>query len=271
MIVVLGAGGMLGSTICKLHKKAVKGYTRKELDVCRPTQVVEMLKRDKPEAVINCAGVVPRSPQFSSEYMAFRVNAEVPWSIAELCTRYGTRLIHVSTDCVFKGDHGPYNERSNTDDLELYGLSKARGEFIQHPHLVVRTSFVGLPDPGQRGLLYWLSQQRSRKVGIPAYRAVMWNGVTVDTLADILVRTAPLTKVWGIRHIVGPDVLSKGQLLEIVNKVYEWGLEDYFEPTLKPACNRTLSTEYGDVPVSPVYQDTFVRMVTRMRKRLGDV
>lgn len=270
MILVFGAGGLLGSTICKLYPHEVLGLTYQDLDVRHKNRVFDILKEHRPDAVINCAGITPRSPSINKEYTAFRVNAEVPWTLSELCTRLDIKLIHMSTDCVFSGTDAPYTERSTTDARDLYGMSKAKGEFIVYPHLVIRGSFVGFPDPNGRGLLSRIADMRETNGDIPAYSRVLWNGVTVDTMADILMELARSSRVWGIRHIFGADTLTKQQVLGIANKIYQWGLEDRFVSVDTPVSNRCLSSDFSDVTSLDYYRYTFAKMVARMRKRLGD-
>ncbi len=57
--------------------------------------------------VINCAGLVKQREAPDSEFM--RVNAYGPHRLAEVCDRASARLIHISTDCVFRGP-GPHGE-----------------------------------------------------------------------------------------------------------------------------------------------------------------
>lgn len=260
MIGVLGYRGLLGSTICKLHpdKTAKVPFASQEF-------LDEVLKAQPFDTIINCIGVVPNSPRQSD---MFPINSEFPRWLAERCTKYGIRLIHVSTDCVFDGKRGAYVESDSPNSSKDYGMSKAGGEMVYSPHLVVRTSFVGLPDPAGRGLLAWLVENSTKVVH--GFRRSMWNGITTTTLADILVDLAPRTRVWGVRHIFNlNDPISKYELLRLANQVY--GLHCLVYPIEFPIIDRTLSTMYGDIPVLYQHQlsKSYSTMLSEMENRLG--
>jgi len=270
MIVVLGAGGLLGSTICKLHPKDTIGYTRSELDVTNLQDVRRVLEEDKPDAVINCAGIVPNSPR--KEDMPY-VNGEFPHILEEMCTKLDIRLVHVSTDCVFDGLSGfdramTYNEHSTPNAREEYGWTKAQGEFIRPPHIVIRTSFVGLPDPKGHGLLAWLRRNRGKSV--PGWINVLWNGWTVDQIADTLVDLAYRRRIWGLFHLVG-EPISKYTLLQVVNQIYGFECSIRREEA-SVATSRVLSTVYPEIErLYPLqFTKSFKILAQWMKERLGN-
>jgi dTDP-4-dehydrorhamnose reductase len=270
MIAVLGAGGLLGSTICKLYAKDVVGFSHKELDIRHKNAVKKTLSDLQPDVVINCAGLTSHNKSINSKGAAVQTNSDAPWKLSEICSSLGIRLIHISTDCVFDGHGGPYSETSPTNGKSVYSWTKMRGEFLQSPHLVIRTSFVGLPDPNGRGLLAWLHRQHRLDEAALGYINVMWNGLTVDALADILVELAYMPRVWGIRHIFGPQVMSKKTLLEVVSSIYGWNVN--IVPASVPVSSRILISNYDDVPYpESIYRGSFAHLVAHMRKRLGDV
>lgn len=242
MIVCFGSKGMLGSWLCALYPKEIVGFSRAEADITDYQQVKAALDAVKPDVVINAAGVV--KSRYNTDY--FGVNAEGPRVIALACDEKNIRMVGVSTDCVFKGDRGDYGEADTPDTEDAYGVSKLMGEVFYRPHLTVRTSFVGWPDPAGRGLLAWLTQQKYNSI-VPGYANVLWNGLTVWAMCHYLVELAH-SPIYGVMHLHG-QTLSKFHLLETVNKVYGW---DYsISPVNEPVLNRTLRTVRSDVPYIP--------------------
>lgn len=260
MIGVLGYRGLLGSTICRLHRSQTA-----KLPFISQRGLEEILKAHPFDTIINCLGVVPNSArQQQMEY----VNGYFPVWLSERCTKYNIRLLHISTDCVFSGKAGAYVESDTPDPTTPYGLSKANGEVLHTPHLVVRTSFVGYPDPGGRGLFAWLVGKAGQTVR--GYRQAYWNGLTVDTLADILVDLAPRERVWGLRHIFNTkETTTKYELLRMANRLYD--LKCFIMPVDFPSIDRTLSTNHDDIVI--LYRQqlnrSYAAMLSEMENRLG--
>lgn len=245
MILVFGANGLLGSHICSLYPKDTIGATHCDVDISDYRQLDNFITRARPDVVINAAGIV-RGRGLRRQYI-HEVNSKAPQNMAKICDDLGIRLIQVSTDCVFDGKKGKYTEKDKPNPYDFYGITKHRGEVTYEPHLTVRTSFVGWPDIGQRGLLYWLKSHR-KGTEIPGYSGFKWNGLTTVSLASYLIELAYSFKVWGLRHIFGSTV-TKYDLLKTVNEVYGWGLR--IQDVQYPKKNMTLRTVYSDVPDIP--------------------
>lgn len=242
MILVLGSGGLLGSWICFRYPKDTIGFTRKELDVTDTNTLLDKLEDISPEAVINCTGITERHPD---QFMMHNLNACVPHRLASMCDLVGAKLIQVSTDCVFSGNRGNYSEEDIPDPISSYGSTKLDGEVNTKPHLTIRTSFIGHPDPTSRGLLSWLQANQGKKVS--GFTKVMWNGMCVPMLADMLVDLS-YRHITGLLHIYG-EAVSKHDLLVYANTVYDWGVE--IIPQSEPKHDRTL-TSIRKVPVQPI-------------------
>ena len=93
--------------------------------------------------VVNAVGVIKQLDAAKEPIPSILTNSLLPHRIAALCARTGTRLIHLSTDCVFAGRRGPYSESDPPDAEDLYGRSKLLGEVSQAGCLTLRSSIVG--------------------------------------------------------------------------------------------------------------------------------
>jgi dTDP-4-dehydrorhamnose reductase len=78
-----------------------------------------------------------------------------PHLLARACAAHGSRLIHISTDCVFDGAKGSYQEDEPTNATDLYGRTKALGEVTGPGCLTLRTSIIGRELSGASGLVEW--------------------------------------------------------------------------------------------------------------------
>ncbi len=213
-IVITGADGMLArALIVRLRESTIPyaAFSRAHLDITDPIDV----RKIPPQAtVINCAGIVKDRPGVSRQRM-LSINAAAP----HLLSMHAARVIQVSTDCVFDGQAGLYDESAEICPVDTYGWSKACGELTREPHLTVRTSFIGL---GRHGLMRWILSQPADAI-IEGYIDWWWNGLHVDVVAGYLIMLAEM-EVTGLVHLVGPDV-TKAELVK--------GLIDIVRPDLK--------------------------------------
>ena len=174
-------------------------------------QVRRLLVRVRPAAVVNAAGLT--RARCHDARQAWLTNAYVP-RILFACTRaLEARLVHVSTDCVFRGDRGPYWESDRPDARDVYGRSKAGGE-LRDPALTVRTSFVGREVGSRHGLLAWLLDQSGR---VPGWTNHRWSGLAAPCLARILLDLAISPEVTGLLHVHGQDT-TKAELLRLMSR-----------------------------------------------------
>jgi dTDP-4-dehydrorhamnose reductase len=129
-VAVLGAGGMLGTDLCRVlgerHEVTALG---RETDITELPLLTKRLRAAKPEVVINCAAATHVDRCEREPDWAYRVNAWGAWSAASACESLEARLIHLSTDFVFSGEtERPYTEWDATGPVSVYGASKMAGE-----------------------------------------------------------------------------------------------------------------------------------------------
>ncbi len=229
-IVILGAGGMLGHlTGCYLKEKhgsrvvlaarkptgfAVLDEGLEILDLTDQLRLKDLITRHRPCVVVNCAAI--NDPQKGDEMMR-AVNSRLPHEIAMVLDAVNddSRLIHISTDGVFRGDRGHYSEVDTPDADDIYGKSKRSGEVVHPPHLTVRTSIIG-PDPvNARGLMSWfLSQTRD----VQGFTRVFWSGVTTLELAKFIAFVCE-SDISGVYHLCSQRI-SKYDLLRTIKEVF---------------------------------------------------
>lgn len=125
--IILGAGGRLGAALARVWAatgEEILGLDRGSFPLDDPMKVEQALLREEFDVLVNCAALTQVDYCESHQEEAFRVNAEAPGKIAEVCSRKGARCIHIGTDYVFDGlsDH-PYSEQDEGNACErLWGL-----------------------------------------------------------------------------------------------------------------------------------------------------
>ena len=256
-VLILGGAGMLGHKLWQLltdrfdahvtFRQSFKPDSRYGIfDAARArtnvsTQdfdsVVRAVAAVKPSVVVNCIGIVKQDAAAKDPLTSISVNALFPHRLAQLCHATNSRLIHISTDCVFSGRKGNYDERDVPDAEDLYGRSKLLGEVVNGDGLTLRTSIIGRELDGSHGLLEWFLSQEGKTVR--GYKRAIFTGFTTKTLAEIIAWIiAEHPDLRGLWHVAS-DPISKFDLLTLVKQVY--GLNVQIEPDEEFECDRSLN------------------------------
>jgi dTDP-4-dehydrorhamnose reductase len=259
-VLVTGCTGILGRAVvdhgleqgvpvvATFHERPAPGGVAGEgalrLDITRERDVFAVLDSVRPRTVINCAGLT--KALCDDVARAWLVNAVGPRIVSAAAERSGARLIHVSTDCVFSGDRGPYDERSTPDARDTYGRSKLAGETCEPPHLTVRTSFIGNESGTRNGLLAWFLSQEGRATGFTNH---LWSGLTAPALARLLLTLADRPDVSGLVHLHGEDT-SKARLLYLLKHAYGSDVEIVDDEAESDVDRRLRSTRMNDLGLS---------------------
>jgi len=258
-ICVIGANGMLGYAVSSYFKRKnynVKEITRNEFDIVKDSMEKLESYLMNIEVVINCAGVIKPTISKNSIEDVLKINSIFPRNLAKLCNKIGIKCFHITTDCVYSGKKGKYTEEDYFDAEDLYGLSKNAGE--TNDCMVIRTSIIGEENGNSRSLLEWAKSQAGKEVN--GFTNHLWNGVTTLYLAEIIekILTNNLYQK-GIFHIYSPNTVSKYELLNIFNEVYDLKLK--INPVeAKESIDRSLASIYilsQKFVVKPLKQQIF--------------
>jgi dTDP-4-dehydrorhamnose reductase len=208
------------------------------IDLTSIDRLSSVLQTVKPDAVINCVGIIKQHADARNPVASLTINALLPHRLAELCSALRARLIHISTDCVFSGRRGKYGEEDVSDAEDLYGRTKFLGEVHQPDCVTLRTSIVGRELEGSSGLIEWFLSQEGRTIN--GYRRVIYAGLTTHALArvieDILVHHRELCGLW---HVSG-ERITKYDLLCLAQSSFGWRGTIVPDDTL--VCDRSLDS-----------------------------
>lgn len=242
-VLIIGSKGMAGHMIKEyftqkgydvygtFREKEEKNLEANEfyLDAFDKEKLEEILKKVKPDFVINCIGILNQFAENNPD-IAIYVNGYFPHYLDRLSEKYGYKLIHITTDCVFSGKKGNYTEDDFRDADSYYGRSKAIGEVNNNRTLTFRTSIIG-PDINKDGigLFNWFMKQEGK---IRGYSNVFWSGVTTLELAKAI-EASFSQNISGLIHLVNNEKISKYDLLKLFSKYMNKDIEiekyeDYF-------------------------------------------
>ena len=174
--IILGINGMAGHMIAKYlieQNHFVIGFARNKSPFCdtiigdarEKKDIESALNAEKFDYVINCIGILNQSVEKNMSDGIY-LNSVLPHMIVEQLENTSTKLIHISTDCVFKGTKGQYTEEDIPDAQSYYGRSKALGEPYDQKNLTIRTSIIG-PELKRNGigLFHWFMSQEKEVYG----------------------------------------------------------------------------------------------------------
>ncbi|NIQ14290.1 MAG: sugar nucleotide-binding protein, partial [Candidatus Dadabacteria bacterium] len=169
------------------------------IDIRSTDNVKSVLKKFSPDVVINATGIVKQRDEASSFIPSIEINALFPHKLNVICGESGSRLIHMSTDCVFSGKKGNYTEDDFADADDLYGRSKFLGEVTSDNCITIRSSIIGLELQHKKSLIEWFLSQKGE---IRGFRKAIYTGLTTMEMARVIERILlEYTGLNGIYHI----------------------------------------------------------------------
>lgn len=268
-VLVLGASGMAGHTIALYFKENgvdVTAFTRRPFEFCKnivgdvkdTALLTSAINGGDFDAIINCVGMLNKDAEDHKDDAVF-LNSYLPHLLVALTQNLKTKVIHMSTDCVFSGHNAPYYENSFKNGETFYDRSKALGEINDEKNLTFRNSIVG-PDINASGigLLNWFMKQNNR---INGYCNAIWTGVTTLTLAKAM-KKAIEVNLTGLYNLVNNNSISKYELCSIFNDVFK-NSEIEIVKDMRDMPNKTLLNTRSDFDfVVPSY----IQMVLEMKE-----
>ena len=150
-VLITGSNGQLGSEIRELSRSYnVVNFIFKDLpdlDICDTDALNTFIIDQHINAVINCAGYTAVDKAEENPEIAEQVNSKGVLNLVNALEKVDGKLIHISTDYVFDGNHSqPYNESDSVSPIGVYGETKRAGELAvlnsSIDALVIRTSWL---------------------------------------------------------------------------------------------------------------------------------
>jgi len=237
-VLVLGASGMLGSTLFRafsrdpefqtygsIREPSSKRNFEPELhDALVPnvhldgeSGLLNAFAVAKPDVVINCIGIIKQLPNANDHLESLAINATLPHRLAKYCDATDSRLVHFSTDCVFSGKQGNYREEDFPDAYDLYGRTKFLGEVAYENSLTLRTSIIGHELNRSKSLVDWFLSQSGEVKGFT--KAVFSGLPTIEVARVVKEYVIPNPRLSGLYHL-SVDPINKYDLLNLVATTY---------------------------------------------------
>lgn len=254
-VLVTGANGLLGYKLIQLlsskaeittiatARKKINGLPERVqfygLDVTDHDQTLDVLNKTKPDVVIHTAAMTQVDQCETERDLCWKANVTGVENVIEACEKNNTHLVHVSTDFIFDGTHGPLDERATPKPVNFHGESKLAGEqAVQKSKLqwaILRTVLVyGVtPDLSRSNIVLWVKKSLEEGKTINVVND-QWR---TPTLAEDLAMGCYLAaskKATGIYHISGEEMMTP---FDIANQTAEFFKLD--KSLIKPADSST--------------------------------
>jgi dTDP-4-dehydrorhamnose reductase len=262
-ILVTGSNGLLGQKLCTLLDSdssiELIATTRSQLnfelkngrfttlDVTNEQQVAQVIEIEKPEVIIHTAAMTQVDQCETERETCWLNNVTAVEFIVRAATKVNAHLIHVSTDFIFDGSHGPLDEQATPSPISYYGESKLAGEQVvinsQLHWAILRTVLVyGVTkDMSRSNIVLWVkkSLEEGKKINVVNDQ---WR---TPTLAEDLAAGCALAakkKATGIFNISGEELMTP----------YDIAIQtaDYFNLN-KEQINQTDSTQFKQLAKRP--------------------
>jgi len=242
-IMVTGSNGLLGQKLIHALKERADvtliatargqnrlqsqiGYTYYSLDVCDEQQVLELFLAVKPDVIIHTAAMTQVDDCEEHQAACWNLNVSAVDYLIRSCEAINAHMIHLSTDFIFDGAAGPYDEKAAANPLSFYGKSKLAAEKLlidsSISYAIIRTVLVyGVAeDMSRSNIVLWAKSALEK--GQPL--RIVSDQFRSPTLAEDLAAgciLAAINRAQGVFNISGKDQMS---VLELVKRV-----ADYFK------------------------------------------
>jgi dTDP-4-dehydrorhamnose reductase len=142
--------------------------------------------------------------------------------LEEVTKETQTKIIHISTDCVFSGKEGGYTENDFKNGIGFYSQSKALGELTNNKDVTIRTSIIG-PELNQNGigLFHWFMSQ-SDQSHLKGFTKAFWSGLTTLELAKVVLEIID-QNISGLIQVAPTTKIDKYSLISLFNTIYKNG------------------------------------------------
>lgn len=237
-ILVVGANGLLGQRLisfyagkqniellgCSIEEKPfLSGITYIKCDITSREEVKKLIFDFYPDVIINAAGFTNVDLSEKERETAWKINVKGVEYLAEACRTIDAKIIHISTDYIFNGLNGPYDENAKVDPLGYYGRTKLASENALRigavTYSVIRTNVLYGIANSRPDFVRWVINNLTDKKQIRVVNDQINNPTYVEDLVQAINKIIELDK-YNLYNIGGKDFLNR----------FEFGVKiaDYF-------------------------------------------
>jgi len=232
-LIVTGASGLLGNKIVELGKNdyvVVPLHNTKplhlnslKLNITDAIEVLNLFHNLEPYAVIHTASETNVDKCEIEKDHAWKVNVNGTRNVALACSKTGAKLVYISTDYVFDGEKGNYEERDEPNPINNYGFTKLEGEkqVIQYcqEYVILRTSVLYGWHPWKQNFATWVINSLKQNKELTVVEDHYNTPTLADNLAEMALE-AVQKDLQGLYHASGSERISRYEFAKQIAKEF---------------------------------------------------
>jgi dTDP-4-dehydrorhamnose reductase len=230
-ILITGSNGLLGQKLLALclrkgteviatslgRNRFDDSLTYLTMDITNSAEVEEVIGKTKPDVIINTAAMTNVDQCEDEKERCLLLNVAAVKNLVQSCEKHNSFLVHLSTDFVFDGSHGPLNENDKPNPVNFYGESKLKSELLIQESkcgwAIARTILVYgvLQNMSRSNIILWVKESLEKGIEIQVVDDQFRTPTLAEDLADgcYLIATKQAAGIW---NISGKDLLTPYQM-----------------------------------------------------------
>jgi len=268
-ILITGSNGLLGQKITNLflnnknyqllntsiedksYLNKVNNLYYKKLNIVNRSEVLKLVDDFVPDIIINTAAITNVDECETERALAWKVNVKGVENIIYAAKMVGAKIIHFSSDYVFDGKSGPYNEKDRPNPLSYYGRTKLASENLLISsgivYTIIRTMVLyGIAQNVKDNFAVWLYNNLKQCKQIRVVDDQIGNPTLVDDLAFSVLKIVEFDRT-GLYHIAGSDLISRFDFAIALAKEFKFDkklISPIKTPILKQPAPRPLKSGF---------------------------
>lgn len=196
-----------------------------QVDISNKRDLRKVVDEFEPDIIINTAAITNVDACEKDREAAWKVNVGGMENLIHSAKLVGAKLIHLSTDYVFDGKNGPYDELARPNPANYYGRTKLAGENLLVtsgiPYAIVRTMVLfGVAYGIKLNFGLWVLKELSDNSSIRIADDQFANPTLADDVAYAILKIVELDRS-GIYHVAGPDLMSRYEFALVIARVFK--------------------------------------------------
>lgn len=242
-VLITGANGLLGQklTACFAQDSNIDLLTSSrqaeskskdysfgyiQLDITDTKSVKELIWNFEPDYIINSGAYTNVDGCEREKELSWRINVTGVENLVNAARLVGSKIVHVSTDYIFDGQKGPYDEHATPHPLSYYGRGKLASENVLRSSgkhwSIIRTMVVyGVANELNNNFATWLVQELSKGNKVTIVDDQIGNTTLADDLANGIYLLVKKGKK-GIYNMAGSDIISRYDFAVALAKAFNF-------------------------------------------------